>query len=391
MFLKEKAAGVKRLINVASRKALPESVRKRVVVDYYQLKTLVGNVGHKPAKRTADELLSWRDTLSLRADYSREAYRGNVFYGAGKAIRDYSHAKACVKACIEHGLYYDGYRNDAELDGSELPALITFSAHRLRKIRELSRVPVLTIGPYIHYADSYISQEELASVKAALGKVLLVFPGHSLEDVERQFDMARLVHEIKELQAACNADTVLVSLYYRDILNGSYVPYEDAGFRVVTSGYREDDNFLPRQKSLIQLADYTASNCFGTHVGYCLYLGKPHYIISQKHSFVGTSNVSSRLDKPVSESITPMEDEVVRAFSTWSPTPTDYQLEICDRYWGFSSVRTEADIALVLDALEAAYQSKRSERQKALIDLVESASGKSERLRTLIDVIFDEG
>ena len=74
-------------------------------------------------------------------------------------------------------------------------------------------------------------------------------------------------------------------LYYQDILNGDAAIFEDAGFVVVTCGYREDCHFLERQRTLIKLADFTMSNSIGTHVGYCVYMGKPHYSFKQWYEY----------------------------------------------------------------------------------------------------------
>ena len=48
---------------------------------------------------------------------------------------------------------------------------------------------------------------------------------------------------------------------------------------MVCAGHAYDPHFLDRLRTLIELSDITLSNNLGTHIGYCVSLGKPHWII----------------------------------------------------------------------------------------------------------------
>ena len=68
---------------------------------------------------------------------------------------------------------------------------------------------------------------------------------------------------------------------------------------VVTAGYIMDPLFLSRLKSIIQLSDLTMSNNVGTHLGYCIYLNKPHWIVRQKIG--NTSHNQKHLERELNQ------------------------------------------------------------------------------------------
>lgn len=345
-----------------------EACRKKLVVHYYALQIALKNIGKPAPIKSVEELLSWRDTMSLRVSLAKEVYRGNVFYGAGKCLREYCGASKPLKACIEHGVHFGNYVNEAELDSSELPALVTFGSERLKHIHDVSEVPVCMIGPYIAYARGYLCDEDVKAARIMLGRTMLVFPSHSIEFVDKVFEVEEFMAEIIRIKNLFKIKTVLVSIYYRDLLDGAADPYEDAGFIVVTSGYREDEEFLSRQRSFIELSDLTISNSVGTHVGYCVYLGKPHYIYNQSCSQFGATKADEiEFDNSFAEVAKKEKAEVQAAFSNCEERITEEQMRVCEKYWGFSHVARKSEIKALFDVCESAFAYKSSERQKALI------------------------
>ena len=121
----------------------------------------------------------------------------------------------------------------------------------------------------------------------------------------------------------------------------------------MTCGYREDCHFLERQRTLIKLADFTMSNSIGTHVGYCVYMGKPHYSFKQWYEYDIVLHSEKDTAKAQGELF---EQEVVRdAFSSCEEAITEQQLSICKKYWGFGLCevegRDEIDSRYVLKGL----------------------------------------
>lgn len=327
-----------------------EYARKVIVSHFY--KTLVCFADLKKSQPTfsSNELLKWQNTLKMKASPFDEFYRANMYYGIESTLRTYARQSKPLKACIEHGVYFGNYVNDSELDRSELSCLVTFSDVRLLHVREVSSVPVCLIGPYIAYATSYLEDRTLRELKKEIGRTMVVFPSHSLEFTSKQYDIDKFIAEIKRVKREMQIDTVLVSLYFLDLKEPVISMYEHCGFKVVTSGIREDANFLRRQRALIELSDFTMSNSVGTHIGYCVYLKKPHYLFNQDvlTSFsVGADACES--SKNVQETSRKEKLEIGNYFSTLSYKVTDKQYEICDKYWGFSHVLSPEDIGEIYE------------------------------------------
>lgn len=369
MGLARKASSLTRSgVNRFSRSVIrSEAHRKKLVMYYYAKRVALGNLSRTASSRDAVELLSWRATMASKVSFSKEVYRGNALYGIGRVLREYCGAPHPLKACVEHGVYFGNYVSDAELEGSDLPALVTFGDARFNHIRSVSTVPVCRIGPYIAYARGFLDARRIAETRAKLGKTLLVFPSHSIDFVGKRFDVDDFIAEIERVKSRMQVKTVLVSLYYRDALDGAASAYEDAGFVVVTNGYREDEAFLDRLKTFIELSDFTMSNSVGTHVGYSVYLGKPHYLYEQSCVQVAaTKTDAAEYENDYAESSRVEKSDVSRAFSHCSETITSEQWEVCEKYWGLSHVLQKEEMRVLFDACERAFESRPSDRQRAL-------------------------
>lgn len=333
-----------------------ELSRKKAVSSYYAVKFWFHNKRRVMPDHTAEELLSWQRVMDSKVKYSKEIYRGNSLYGAGRALREYAGILSPLKACIEHGLYLGNYANPLELDKSGLPAIVTFGPARARHIRDSSSVPILAVGPYIAYAEDYLAEDQMARAKQMLGRTLLAFPSHSVDYIKKRFDVPRYIEHLKARAEDEGMDTVLVSLYFADVLNGAAEPYERAGFKVVTSGYREDSNFLPRLRSLILLADSTSSNSMGTHIGYCVYLGRPHCVFQQDWIAKGVTKADNEHVVAACSSARGIEErcEIIDAFTVPFDGITERQLKVCDKYWGFECVKSSEELVRYFDLLERA-------------------------------------
>ena len=165
---------------------------------------------------------------------------------------------------------------------------------------------------------------------------------------------------------------MLVCLYYRDILNGNYAQYEEAGFTVVTAGYREDCLFLSRLRSLISISDLTMSNSVGTHVGYCVYMGKPHYVYDQAKLFSADSaSDEAEFINPYADTAS-SEKQIVASAFMGEETSDNAISEICDYFWGFKDVLSRSEMSELLQICEKAYQFKAEDRQAAFRALLNS-------------------
>lgn len=354
--------------------------RKKAISFLVGVKTGLFNIKAERPQYTSDEMLSWRSTMRLKKCFAGEVYQGNN-YGAGLALRTFSGMEKPIKACMEHGIYFGDYVNPAEAEGSGFPALITYGTERAKRIRAYSNIPILTVGPYIAYANNYLCQKELSIAKAKLGRVLLTFPCHSTRDTASSFNVDDFISEIQHQKRTFDIDSVLVSIRDHDLLMGRADAYEAAGFTVVTCGTSTDANFLRRLRSLITIADVTSSNGAGTHIGYCTYFGKPHILFNQDLRFVsrnqshgrtsaGESNGQESEAMPAKRPIVFDSDEKTKSylktldadrtelaavFSTYSKAPTVDQLRVCEKFWGFDCVRSAEHLRKCFAMFENAF------------------------------------
>ena len=93
----------------------------------------------------------------------------------------------------------------------------------------------------------------------------------------------------------------------------------------------------------------TMSNEVGTHVGYCVYLKKPHYIFRQELKKTGVSQKEMQREDVLYqegeyEQRIKEKDEVADYFKDYKATISKEQHEIVDKYWGTSSVKSPEEL-----------------------------------------------
>ena len=299
-----------------------------------------------------EELFDYNKIISARQNFWTNEYDyGNTFYGIAHILKKYSNYKKRIRACIEHGVYFGDTVFDFEAINSGMNGLITFGSSRVKHLLPVATVPVIPIGPYIHYAQSLLDENEIKKIKKKNGKTLLVFPTHSIDRVEMLFDFDGFDSEIQSVVKSKNIQHVMVCLFYKDINIGRDKYYIKKGYQVVCNGYRCDPMFLQRLKTFILLSDYTMSNDVGTHVGYCVYLDKPHYVYSQKLSYDAyTTNDMENIMQ--SDSVRSETQEIRDGFSVVSDNITPRQKEICNKYWGFDYIKTKKEMNKILKQFE---------------------------------------
>lgn len=257
-----------------------------------------------------------------------ERIKDSNFYGQAFSLQNYAGVSS-VNYSIEHGLYFDDYIPKASFLQTT-HRILTMSDIRKNVLSRTLKKEILSIGPYIHYAQSILSEREIVALKKDLGKVLLFFPTHTCKDGGQTYDIAHTISKIKRIAEQKKCDTILVCMYYRDILNSQYADrYEEAGIKVVTAGHQLDLYFLSRLKSIICLSDFTISNNVGTHTGYCVFLGKPHYIFES--------------DLVLSDSSLQFQ-QIGRAFFDDHETITVQQRNLTSLYWGFDCIKSNEEL-----------------------------------------------
>lgn len=279
-------------------------------------------------------------------NYTFQTYNGNNTFGILKILENYCGKKTVKNIAIEHGFYLGEFCDEREMKYSNI---ITMSESRKDILQKRNKnLRVIEVGPYIHYAKSYYTEEEMQKIKSIYGKTLLVFPTHSLDSLNIQDNF--FIEKIEEIKH--DYDTVFICLFYVDIQNGQYKKYLEKGYKIVTAGHRYDIKFLERLRSIIELSDYTISSSFGTHVIYCTHLNKPHSIFEGELFYKENHKFSSKIVKSVlelnlrSDKISIEQKKKIKSYYNLYPNmySFDYLKKELNYLFGFNKVKTKKEV-----------------------------------------------
>jgi len=284
-------------------------------------------------------------TLFYKLGYERNS--SNLFYYHARILKKFAGIDERYKLpyAIEHGPYLNNFVWDADLQ-SDTPGIITFSDYRYGVLSKVTDKPIVRIGPYIHYAYSFLTPEEIEKQKKKQGRTLLVLPSHSTHYHEVSFDYQKDVDFI--LETGKGFDTILVCLYWKDILDGKADYYRNNKFRLITAGHIFDPLFLPRLKSIIMLSDFTMSNSPGTHIGYCVDLGKPHYVYSMDKTINTSGGVVRHWENLSNEERGNSREMVLESFSKFQDFIDPEQRKVVEYIWGTNHIKTKEEMTYIL-------------------------------------------
>ncbi len=218
------------------------------------------------------------------------------------------------------------------------------------------------IGPYIAYANHAYSDKKIFEEKKRLGKSLLVFPAHSIQGLDANYNFGDFIKEIKLIGE--DFDSIRICLFWKDILEGKYKYYLDDEFELVTAGNIYDPLFMPRLKTIIESSTVTMSNRLGTHVGYCVFMDKPHYICSsdvklEKSKTDGEkiSNHQYHFDRLFKESLDNDDNitDLIQEFSIYRENISRKQYEFVNYYWGIDQIKSKHEIRDLIFLLDGKY------------------------------------
>lgn len=223
--------------------------------------------------------------ISMFSPYTNELQPVNDWYGHATVLKRFLGLPNPYqfKFVIEHGTYFSDQVADIELE-SNLPSFVTYSEYRAKVLKKY-RPHTFAIGPLVHYAPHYLTDDELKKEKRRLGKTLLFFPSHSLIGLINDYDVNWSYKKIMSI--AKDFDTIRVCIYWKDVLLGKHKYYQSKGLECVTAGHILDPLFLSRIKSIIHTADLTVSNDASSPLSYCIYMNKPHIIFYQRPQMSG--------------------------------------------------------------------------------------------------------
>lgn len=287
----------------------------------------------------------------LAYSLANEKFSQNSLYGTSKLIKQYANipVKQRLMATIEHGLalgntfFLDDLHPDAR-------GIITFSQYRKEILSRYTNKRVVPIGPYIHYAN-LINSQTLLEIKQNLGNTLLFFLAHSSgnkkEAVRAKFDYLAILNYLKGLKNEFKS--IVVCFYWLDCKPEIISLFLKAGFYCTTAGHTIDWNFMNRLRSIIYLADVTASNTIGTHTGYCIYMGKPYWLLKQEIDYDIPQSLHVRESQGINNYFSSIEyKKLIHLFENHSQEITSEQYQLCNFLWGFDQVKTQEDLRSIL-------------------------------------------
>lgn len=274
----------------------------------------------------------------------------NALYSLSEVLKKYAGLPLTTRlqGVIEHGLYGSEAILGNDVAGMK-KGVITMGEHRKLTLESLTNEPVYFVGPYIHYAPFLLSGEELEKEQGRLGRNLLVFPYHSFGDSEACYDMENFADYIADIGKSY--DTIRICLHWKDILNGVHLFYRARGYECVTAGNAFDPYFLSRLKSIIECSAMTMSNGMGTHVGYCIHLGKSHHFFPQKVNYTNAEKTGINYGKNAYEA-SPLFAELLDKLSVLysGGIPPD-AYEIANKIFGMDCIKTKEELKTILFSL----------------------------------------
>lgn len=272
----------------------------------------------------------------------------NHYYGHEYWLKKYSGYSDTVFAIIEHGVYFGDNRSlVCPKEEWELGSVITFGDSRVRILKEMNHeYNVIPIGPRIHYAETDTDYyKELYDQIDHSGKVLTLYPAHSLSANKSSYDSSLFLKQAEELAEKIGAKTIMVSLHPSDYLHHLDLRFKDSKI-IIVGGGNNSFKFLPRLRAIFELSDVTFSNALGTHVGYSVYMGTPHVLnIESNH----TTYMNPVFEKE--------QNRFASLFNGENPLViSDNQRKLCDYYFGFSHIKTPKQLFNCLNSCKVEYE-----------------------------------
>ena len=329
--------------------------KSKLLCDLYCRWSRISNRGFKKEilRRKKMDLFDYKGVSQPLPKVYYEICTDNNCFGIGHSIRQYAgYKKPFINGWIEHGYFYaDAISNLAAISFTN--NILTFGNHReWVNHKLLPQKTCFKIGPYVHYAQDYVSEEKFLQIKKKLGKVLLVFPIHSGTGEKVLYEKEELFRMVESV--AAGFDTVLFSLFWSDITEDYSNEIEKRGYKIVCSGHRFDPFFLSRQKSIIKLSDVTMSNGLGTNLVYCTYFKKPHWLVRQEAKTIildkdGEKHLKFEEKNKDNSSV---EEKLYDTFKEYGETLSPEQYELCRMSFGFDDIKSHDQMHQLLDSLK---------------------------------------
>jgi hypothetical protein len=264
-----------------------------------------------------------------------------------------------IKAFIEHAAQLTPYIDGGFQISPNLPSIVSSPFRKFIIEKVPNNNGAYAVGPYISYSKSALSSEKTKHEKERLNRNLLVFPSHSIRGVKSSYDLEIFCNEIKKVGK--EFDSIRVCLFWKDVVLGTGENYKKHGFEVVTAGHYYDPMFMPRLKSIIETSSMTMSNEIGTHLGYCIYLKKPHYLFKSeilREKLLNDGHEMAEINFLACKTLKSFSDyyeSIEKLFQSKEETITKEQYSIIDYYWGLNQIKSPKKLKEIILLLEGRY------------------------------------
>ena len=219
-------------------------------------------------------------------------------------------------------------------------------------LEERFRRPAVAIGPWIAYARPLLEADEIRRLRQELGPTLLVVLAHSWDEVERRMDRQACIEAVAATATAGGYRSVIWLRHWKDPQLAGLPPH----WIVACNGHRSNPWFLDAMRTLLELSDGLASNAFGTHLGYGVYLGLGlHWLpleVEQDLSRMDTSKAEEEREEwQTRQQLSWALSEGLRSEPTYgnsSPQAQQTVRRLLDPFWGFNCVQQPHELAALL-------------------------------------------
>jgi hypothetical protein len=133
-------------------------------------------------------------------------------------------------------------------------------------MEEQHQRPAIAIGPWIAYAQSLLSTQQIDQLRQTLGSTLLVVLAHSWGPVQRQNNLPATIQSIEAIRHNQGYQSVIWLRHWQDSAEISL----PMGWIQACNGHRSNPWFLDAMRTLLELSTGVVSNSFGTHLGYAI-------------------------------------------------------------------------------------------------------------------------
>lgn len=297
-------------------------------------------------KDTIQEKIFCKNPIALYR-YSRQSY----YYGYYDSFIEYAGVNKAqynipMFSHMEHGMA--DCSNNKTPFSTDSVCYCSHSDYRRQEIHKIAPARMyFSIGPYIHYAKKYYSEEKEQKIKNKLGRTLLVFPFHQCEGEINGVGQENVLLNTVYSKYHHMYDTIMVCAYWYDVNSSIFDEYKKRGAKIVSAGFRGDPNFIRRLKSIISLSDAAVMDEMGTNLGFCIYMNKPVYMEKREcrmHDRVYKENMKKFIEAFYSEN------------QLFDENQKKLQNQLYEYFWGGSCTKTRDEARAILEVIKSILQ-----------------------------------